>query len=192
MIGCLCFDNIGRRPCLLAGTAGIFLSHIATYLGYVLENEALTLVGVFGIIVAFSLSFAALTLVVCTESFPMRERAKGTALMQCLARLVMGLSLLVFVAFDGAPAWRGQIFAALACCTFTFIYLFLPETAGLSLEEVDRVYRGPIVYPRAARECLGPLMCFGERRGDSQTKPARGVDESSGLVSRTGFSPQPG
>ena len=41
----------------------------------------------------------------------MRERAKATALMQCFARMVMGLSLLVFVAVDGAPAWRGQIFA---------------------------------------------------------------------------------
>ena len=41
----------------------------------------------------------------------MRERAKATALMQCFARMVMGLSLLVFVAFDGLPSWRGQIFA---------------------------------------------------------------------------------
>ena len=111
MIGCLCFDNVGRRACLLAGTVGVLLSHICTFLGYFLKNEALNLVGVFGIIIAFSLSFAALTLVVCTESFPMRERAKATALMQCFARMVMGLSLLVFVAVDGAPAWRGQIFA---------------------------------------------------------------------------------
>ena len=86
MIGCLCFDNIGRRACLLAGTVGIFLSHVATFFGYYLKSEALNLVGVFGIIITFSLSFAALTLVVCTESFPMRERAKGTALMQCLAQ----------------------------------------------------------------------------------------------------------
>ena len=193
MIGCLCFDNIGRRACLLAGTVGIFLSHCATFLGYYLKNEVLNLVGVFGIIIAFSLSFAALTLVVCTESFPMRERAKGTALMQCLARLVMGLSLLVFVAFDGIPAWRGQIFAVLSCCTFTFIYLFLPETAGLSLENVAMVYdpdRAPIVYPRAARECLDPLLpCLRVRRA-AKPAPAK-VDESSGLMPRAGVSPQP-
>ena len=49
----------------------------------------------------------------------------------------------------------------LSCCTFCFIYLFLPETAGLSLENVAMVYdpaRAPIVYPRAARECLDPLF----------------------------------
>jgi hypothetical protein len=172
---------------------GIFLSHVATFFGYYLKSEALNLVGVFGIIITLSLSFAALTLVVCTESFPMRERAKGTALMQCLARLVMGLSLFVFVAFDGAPAYRGQIFAALACCTFTFIYLFLPETAGLSLENVAMVYdpdRAPVVYPRAARQCLDPLFpCL--RRRTAAPAPAK-VDESSGLMPRADVSPQPG
>ena len=172
MIGCFCFDNIGRRPCLLAGTAGIFVSHIATFLGYYLKSEALTLVGVFGIIIAFSLSFAALTLVVCTESFPMRERAKGTALMQCLARLVMGLSLLVFVAVDGAPAWRGQIFAALSICTFTFIYLFLPETAS------QRAQRGPLRscaphHPIVRASCIAPpgswlRYALGASRGAAQ------------------------
>ena len=39
MIGCLCFDNVGRRACLLAGTVGILLSHICTFLGYFLKNE---------------------------------------------------------------------------------------------------------------------------------------------------------
>ena len=77
----------------------------------------------------------------------------------------------------------------LSCCTFTFIYLFLPETAGLSLENVAMVYdpdRAPIVYPRAARECLDPLLpCLRVRR-------AAKVDESSGLMPpRAGVSPQP-
>ena len=56
MIGCLCFDNIGRRACLLAGTVGIFLSHVATFFGYYLKSEALNLVGVFGIIITLSRS----------------------------------------------------------------------------------------------------------------------------------------
>ena len=84
----------------------------------------------------------------------------------------------------------------LSCCTFCFIYLFLPETAGLSLENVAMVYdpaRAPIVYPRAARECLDPLFpCLRLRR---TTAPASGkVDESSGLMPRAAAdsSPQPG
>jgi hypothetical protein len=74
----------------------------------------------------------------------------------------MGLSLFVFVAFDGAPAYRGQILAALACCTFTFIYLFLPETAGLSLENVATWSTIPIV-PRSctrAPRVSASTRCF--------------------------------
>ncbi|KAH9835852.1 general substrate transporter [Rhodofomes roseus] len=80
------------------------------------------------------------------ESFPLRVRPKGIALGSA-TNWVWNFLLSFFsprIADDIGPLIL-LIFCGMLVFGFVYVYLFIPETKGLSLEEVDELYRARVL-----------------------------------------------
>jgi hypothetical protein len=69
----------------------------------------------------------------------------------------------------------GFVFGALACCSFIFAYLCVPEMKGRSLEEINRMFQAKVPvrdfksYPKGANEDIGE----GQKGTDLSCQPVR-------------------
>lgn len=167
LLGMACFDRLGRRPMLLLGCAGLAAAYCVEGLGVVLRSSGLALAGLLGVVAAFNISFSALTYVVCSEVFPAKMRAKAMALALFAARLTAGLLSLSFITLQRAltPAGLWFAFAAASLVALLFVWRCVPETKGLTLEEVEQFFRA------RAGEADGLLAAGGARK--SRTAPPR-------------------
>ncbi|CCL98892.1 uncharacterized protein FIBRA_00899 [Fibroporia radiculosa] len=95
---------------------------------------------------AYSIFWGPTPWVYLGESFPLRVRPKGIALGSA-TNWVWNFLLSFFsprIADDIGPLIL-LIFAGMLVFGFCYVYLFIPETKGLSLEEVDEMYRAKVL-----------------------------------------------
>jgi sugar porter (SP) family MFS transporter len=142
-------DRVGRKPLLLIGLVGIFVSLAVLGLGYLLPSLSgavawITFFCLLLYIASFAASFGVVLWVVLPEIFPLRIR--GSAMSVCTichwsANLLVSLTFLPLIARIGETAtfW---IYALIAVGTFAFVYFLMPETKGRSLEEIEADLRG--------------------------------------------------
>lgn len=144
-------DRVGRRPLLLCGAAGTFISLVVV--GAILgaygpsglpRHPAAGWVGIAFIYiydVNFSYSFAPIGWVLPAEIFNLGGRAKAMAITTSgtwMCNFVIGLVTPDMLASFG---WGTYIFFAAFCLlAFLFTYFFVPETKGKSLEDMDDVF----------------------------------------------------
>lgn len=87
----------------------------------------------------YQLSFGPIGWLMISEIFPLRLRGRGLG----IAVLVnFGSNALVTFAFSPLKAWLGAgivfyMFGVIAVLALVFIYFVIPETKGLSLEEIE-------------------------------------------------------
>ncbi|PCH34168.1 general substrate transporter [Wolfiporia cocos MD-104 SS10] len=94
---------------------------------------------------AYSIFWGPTPWVYLGESFPLRVRPKGIALGSA-TNWVWNFLLSFFsprIADDIGPLIL-MIFAGMLAFAFVYVYLFIPETKGLALEEVDELYRAGV------------------------------------------------
>lgn len=142
-------DRIGRRPLLLAGVAGMALSLTVLGLGRVLPglqpaNTAwVTLGGILGFVLFFAFSLGPGFWLIQAEIFPLDVRGPAMS----VATLVQwGANLLVastFLTMQNTITPQGGfwLLAFVCLCALAFIYTFVPETRGRSLEFIERALR---------------------------------------------------
>ncbi len=145
-------DKLGRKPILYVGliimlialliAGGIFHMkiHEANLVG---QYKIILLFAVLLYIFAFAISLGPITWIIASEIFPLKTRDVG---MTC-AILVNWLSVGVVARFSG-PIISSQgavgatkiFFFFAACCLvgLFFVRLFVPETKGVSLEEIEK------------------------------------------------------
>jgi len=92
-------------------------------------------------IFCFAPTWAPLVFVVCSESFPLRVRSKCMALAQA-CNWMWGFLIGFFTPFiTGAiDFYYGYVFMGCLCFSWFYVFFFIPETMGLSLEEVDQMW----------------------------------------------------
>ncbi len=140
-------DRFGRRPLLLAGGCGIFLSLAAIgLLFYVGHASSTLLLGAIMVFIAcFSVSYGPVVWILLSEIFPMHVRGSAMS----LATLALWLGTLFvgqvtpWLLQTIQPAGTFWLFAA---CTLPVIYVaiwMLPETKGRSLEAIERGWLRP-------------------------------------------------
>jgi MFS transporter, SP family, sugar:H+ symporter len=146
-------DRVGRRPILLVGSAGMALSLGTMALAFsqavIVDGEpslpapwgiiALVAANVF--VVAFGASWGPLVWVLLGEIFPNRIRAKALGVAagaQWIANFVITVSFPALAAFS-LPFTYGM-YAAFAALSFFFVFVKIPETNGISLEEADTLF----------------------------------------------------
>ncbi|CAM9282040.1 unnamed protein product [Choristocarpus tenellus] len=98
-----------------------------------------TLTGLCLFMFSFSVGMGALTFVVAAEIFPLLHRGRGVSMVVCVNRLTSGSVALVFPLLERSISAGGTFFLFFLASSVTvwFYYMYLPETAGKSLEEIS-------------------------------------------------------
>ncbi|KDP33673.1 hypothetical protein JCGZ_07244 [Jatropha curcas] len=155
LVSALFLDRFGRRPLLLLGSTGMAISLAALGLGskYLEQSDtkpvwavALSIVAVCADVSFFSIGLGPVTWVYSSEIFPMRLRAQGSSLAISVNRLVSGIVAMTFLSISEVMSFGGMFFAlALIMVVGTvFIYFFLPETKGKTLEEIGVLFEDKV------------------------------------------------
>jgi sugar porter (SP) family MFS transporter len=139
-------DRVGRKALLLIGSAGMAVS--LGLLGAALRTSpppsGLIMVLVPLYVGFFGISLGPVTWVYIAELFPtaIRGRAMSAATLAlwaaCLAVALSFLDLMKLL----SPAGAFWLYATLSAVTFLFVWRWLPETKGRSLEQIQRMWRG--------------------------------------------------
>lgn len=134
-------DDLGRRPLLIGGVSGIVLSLflLAAYYKF-LGGFSLVAVGALLLYVgSYQVSFGPISWLMVSEIFPLRTRGRGIS----LAVLTnFGSNALVTFAFSPLKELLGPdnlflLFGSIALLSLLFVLFYVPETKGLSLEEIE-------------------------------------------------------
>ena len=133
-------DRVGRKRLLLVGSVGLAVCLFIA--AWALETKAggvLVLGSLIGYIACFAFSQGAVIWVYLSEIFPNRVRARGQALGSFThwvwAAAVSWTFPIVAEASGGLPF---VVFGVMMVLQFVMVWLFLPETKGVSLEAIQR------------------------------------------------------
>lgn len=139
-------DRWGRRPLMLAGYGGMAVAlFVLGGTALLSQVKAWVLVAILGYIAAFSLSVGPVTWVLLTEIYPTRHRGRAMAIATLslwVANYVVSQTFpmmdkcaaLTTAFHHGFPFFLYGTFSVLA---ILFVWRFVPETKGQSLEEIE-------------------------------------------------------
>ena len=140
-------DRLGRKPLMIIGSGGMGLSLLGMGLmAYVQKTDLWVLLFILGYIACFALSVGPVTWVILSEIFPTRIRGRAMAIATvCLwvANYVVSQTFpmmeennwLLEKFHHAFPFWLYGIFCVVLV---TFVWRFVPETKGKTLEEIEK------------------------------------------------------
>ncbi|MFT5917887.1 MAG: SP family xylose:H+ symportor-like MFS transporter, partial [Bacteroidia bacterium] len=139
-------DKWGRKPLLIVGTLGMFLG-IGT-LGitiYLNQLGFISLIGMLAFVASFALSMGPVVWVLLSEIFPNKVRSAALSIAVAAQWLFNAIVGQTFPMIDGSELNKNTfngalpyfIFAGFCVVTVIFVWKFIPETKGKSLEEMD-------------------------------------------------------
>jgi MFS transporter, SP family, arabinose:H+ symporter len=139
-------DKLGRRPLAIWGYLGMafFMLFAAAGVAFLtdLPKTVVVMVGFSFFITSFAIGVGGTGWLIQGEVFPTAVRGRAAATGATVDWLAN------FALIEAFPVWKNGIglgwvmvcFAALAIVAMGFVYRFLPETKGLSVEEAVKVY----------------------------------------------------
>ena len=133
-------ERVGRRPLLMIGVAcmTVAMSFLA-YLFFAHAMGVIVLAAVLVFIGAYCSSIACLTWVVLSEIFPNRIRGEAMSVANlCLWSanyLLLQTFPMIEARFGIATAFGA--YAIICCIILAFVWKYIPETKGKSLEEIE-------------------------------------------------------
>ena len=136
-------DRIGRKPLLLIGLTGMTLS-MAT-MGYTYQNPGIDakwiIIPLLTFVGFFAMSLGDIAWVMLAEIYPNKVRGRGMA----IGTMVVWLSdFMVSQTFPWMTEIVGKgtfyIYGVLCAAAFVFVLLFLPETKGKTLEQIEQMW----------------------------------------------------
>lgn len=141
LVSMLLVDRLGRRPIMLLASAGMGLS--LTLLGLTFTagagNARWSMIWILAYVSSFSIGMGGIYWVVVSEIFPTRVRG---AAMSLSVVFLWGGNYLVSQFFPAMLAALHSrvffVFALMCGACLAFIWTFVPETRGRTLEEIER------------------------------------------------------
>jgi sugar porter (SP) family MFS transporter len=148
-------DRFGRRPLLFAGLVGMTVSLVAVGTAFVLLDEdatsggttpstvgIITLISLVVFIASFAFSLGPIVWTVISEIFPNRVRGRAVAVATAAN---WGAAFLVSQFFLSLIDWIGTaatfyLFAFFSIVAYVWIRRYVPETKGLSLEDIQDLW----------------------------------------------------
>lgn len=145
-VGILLVDRVGRIPLFLVGGVAMLISQIcsAIYQSYAHPSSTVdtlffTSLAIFSF--AYHSTWGPLAWDICSEMFPLRERAKAvglTTMSNFLFNTVVAASFSFTI--EASPSGSFAFFCCAIFLNLTLVYLFLPETAHKTSLEIDRAF----------------------------------------------------
>lgn len=174
-------DKVGRRPLLMCGAVGTFISLVIVggivggYGSSLATNKSAGWAGIAFIYIYdinFSFSFAPIGWVLPSEIFNLGNRSKAMAITTSATWMCNFIIGLVTPDMLETIGWGTYIFFAAFCLlAFIFTYFFVPETRGKSLEDMDEVFGDTAAHEEKAR-----LMGIASSMGLTSSIPDAKVD----------------
>jgi SP family sugar:H+ symporter-like MFS transporter len=153
-------DKVGRRPMLLAGSAGMVIALAAVAISFSQANTSssgavslpnpwgiVALIGANLFVICFGATWGPLVWVLLGEMFPNRIRAKAlgvAAAAQWIANFAVTLTFPPLSSFS-LPFTYG-VYTLFALISLVFVFFLIPETKGVTLEDM-----GGLAFGRKAR-----------------------------------------
>ncbi|WP_300704460.1 sugar porter family MFS transporter [Bacteroides sp.] len=157
-------DKIGRRKLYFIGLSGIIVSVLCLSTCFLYANQLgevgrWLMVGfMFAYVAFFAISIGPLGWLVISEIFPQKVRGLGTSIgslsvwvFNCIVSFtffkivkafsVSGTEIVVGQSTSENPAGAFFLYGFIALVALVWGYFFLPETRGLSLEEIERMWK---------------------------------------------------
>jgi SP family galactose:H+ symporter-like MFS transporter len=136
-------DSVGRRVLLLWGSGLAFFSLLmiaASFNSHTMNAPQSFSVVIFMVmyIIGYCMSVGSLFWLIIAEIFPLAMRDKGASLatgIQWLANFVVSITFLTMLEHWGAGTTFFS-YALICLMAMLFVYRYVPETKGLSLEEI--------------------------------------------------------
>ena len=158
-------DKVGRRPMLLAGSAGMLIALAAVAVSFSQAQTGsggavslpnpwgiVALVGANLFVISFGATWGPLVWVLLGEMFPNRIRAKAlgvAAAAQWIANFAVTLTFPPLA--ELSLVFTYGLYAAFALISLLFVFFLVPETKGVSLEDMGGLAFGPKAR-KAAKE----------------------------------------
>ena len=133
-------DRLGRRPLMLIGCFGIGISHLLAGSAYRAgQHGASVLVLTLCAIACYAMTLAPLTWVLIAEIFPNRLRSLGVSAAVSALWISSFALTYSFPFISRSLGSAGSFFTYGAVCLAgaVFVFFFVPETKGRTLEEIE-------------------------------------------------------
>jgi len=145
-----CVDRWGRRPLLLLASAGMAVS-LFTFSGvaYLQKTGPWALLPILVYIASFSIAMGPVVWVVLSEIFPNRVRGRALSVATFFLWIANFLVAQTFPVLNDHPflvkhfhhAFPFWVYGSLCVIALFFIWRWIPETKGRTLEEIERFWR---------------------------------------------------
>jgi len=160
-------DRVGRKPLLMVASAGMGLSLLMLGRAFAageLGSKAV-LFWVLAYVASFALAMGPVVWVVISEIFPTRVRGRAMSVATvCLWVSCYGVSQLFPYMLETLAGKTFHLYAAMCAVALVFVWLFVPETKGRTLEEIEMTWRRgaagkseEVVDAEHARKSVGSL-----------------------------------
>jgi len=152
-IACITMDRFGRRVLLVAAGVGMTFACVALGIYYRITTAAvlnasdlswLALTSLIVYILAFSLGWGPIPMLIMSEIFPARARGTASAVASTTNFLFAFIVTKNFSSLQGVAGLDGTFWIFGACCiaSVLFVLKFVPETKGKSLEDIEMCFIG--------------------------------------------------
>lgn len=133
-------DRVGRKALLLVGSVTFVMSHaLAAWIFQTHAQGWIVMVALMGIVGSHAYSQGAVVWVIINELLPNAVRASGSAVVCFLIWvLCAGVSWSFPVVAAASGAYAFGFFAVMMVVQFFVLLKYLPETKGISLEELQK------------------------------------------------------
>ncbi|GAX21742.1 MFS transporter, SP family, galactose:H+ symporter [Fistulifera solaris] len=140
-------DRIGRRPLMLGSALSLCISTFLLGTAFFFSwSPVLVVLLLCAVMASFSLGLGPFTFLVASEMLGLSERATGMTLCAAVNRSTSGLVALTAVSLNEALGGSGFFFlyAMIGFVSLPYYSTQLPETSGVSLEELAARNRGEV------------------------------------------------
>lgn len=140
-IAVLTVDKLGRRPLLITGVSGMAVSLflLAAYYAFLGSAPVVAVISLLLYVGCYQASFGPIGWLMISEIFPLRTRARGLSI-----AVLVNFAANALVTFSFSPlrvllgaAMLFLIFGIIDVVAFFFIIFMVPETKGMTLEEIE-------------------------------------------------------
>jgi len=155
LVGVFTIDRVGRRILLLFSLIGVSIALLVlSFAFYNTEYSYLALIGLVSYIIAFAPGMGPVPWTVNSEIYPMYVRGGATSISSCanwVSNLIVSLTFLSLIDLITASG-TFLLFFGISVAAFIFVILFVPETKGKNLEDIqelfDRTWIVPLYKPK--------------------------------------------
>ncbi len=143
-------DSWGRKPLLITGTIGMFIGLSVLGLSiYFKQMGVISLISILVFIGSFALSLGPVVWVLLSEIFPNNIRSVAMSIAVAAQWLFNGIVAYSFPVINNSEVntddFNGSlsyfIFATMCIATIIFIWKYVPETKGKTLEEIGKSWK---------------------------------------------------